>query len=375
MNPALPIDLRSDTVTRPTAAMREAMARAEVGDDQYGEDPTTNRLQLEMAAMLGKEAALWLPSGTMANQVAVMTLARPGDEVITAREAHAGWHEVGAAAANAGVQIVEVGSGGVFTREMFDAAIKPAGLPVFPTTTVVEIENTHNRAGGVVFPQDEVVRICTLARERGIASFLDGARLWNAAVASGRSEAELAAPFDLVSVAFSKGLGAPGGSLLAGPRDLIQRANRHRRRLGGAMRQVGIFAAAALHGVAHHRAGWPKTMPTHDGWRRAWPPAPPSTSTWPRCRPTSSSSTCCPARRMRPAWWRGRARWACWLRPSAHARCARSRTSMCLHSSAATRPSACCTCCSDVHCAGAASIAGIGEPCTVMRCISRRWPW
>ncbi len=254
MNPALPIDLRSDTVTRPTAAMREAMARAEVGDDQYGEDPTTNRLQAEMAALLGKEAALWLPSGTMANQVAVMTLARPGDEVITAREAHAGWHEVGAAAANAGVQIVEVGSGGVFTREMFDAAIKPAGLPVFPTTTVVEIENTHNRAGGVVFPQDEVVRICTLARERGIASFLDGARLWNAAVASGRSEAELAAPFDLVSVAFSKGLGAPGGSLLAGPRDLIQRANRHRRRLGGAMRQVGIFAAAALHGVAHHRA-------------------------------------------------------------------------------------------------------------------------
>ena len=254
MSPALPIDLRSDTVTRPTAAMREDMARAEVGDDQYSEDPTTNRLQVEMAALLGKEAALWLPSGTMANQVAVMTLARPGDEVITAREAHAGWHEVGAAAANAGVQIVEVGSGGVFTREMFDAAIKPAGLPVFPTTTVVEIENTHNRAGGVVFPQDEVVRICTLARERGIASFLDGARLWNAAVASGRSEADLAAPFDLVSVAFSKGLGAPGGSLLAGPRDLIQRANRHRRRLGGAMRQVGIFAAAALHGVTHHRA-------------------------------------------------------------------------------------------------------------------------
>ncbi|MBN8492764.1 MAG: threonine aldolase family protein, partial [Burkholderiales bacterium] len=221
-----PIDLRSDTVTRPTPAMREAMARAEVGDDQYGEDPTTNRLQAELAALLGKEAALWLPSGTMSNQVAVMTLARPGDEVITAREAHAGWHEVGAAAANAGVQIVEVGSGGVFTVAQFEAAIKPAGLPVFPLTTVVEIENTHNRAGGVVFPQDEVQRICALARERGIASFLDGARLWNAAVASGRSEAELAAPFDLVSVAFSKGLGAPAGSLLAGPKELIARANR-----------------------------------------------------------------------------------------------------------------------------------------------------
>ena len=249
-----PIDLRSDTVTRPTPAMREAMARAEVGDDQYGEDPTTNRLQAEMAALLGKEAALWLPSGTMSNQVAVMTLARPGDEVITAREAHAGWHEVGAAAANAGVQIVEVGSGGVFTAAQFEAAIKPAGLPVFPLTTVVEIENTHNRAGGVVFPQDEVQRICALARERGIASFLDGARLWNAAVASGRSEAELAAPFDLVSVAFSKGLGAPAGSLLAGPKEMITRANRIRRRLGGAMRQTGILAAAALHGLQHHRA-------------------------------------------------------------------------------------------------------------------------
>jgi threonine aldolase len=248
------IDLRSDTVTRPTPAMREAMAHAEVGDDQYGEDPTTNRLQAEMAALLGKEAALWLPSGTMSNQVAVMTLARPGDEVITARESHAGWHEVGAAAANAGVQIVEVGTGGVFTAAQFEAAIKPAGLPVFPVTTVVEIENTHNRAGGVIFPQDEAQRICALARERGIASFLDGARLWNAAVASGRSEAELAAPFDLVSVAFSKGLGAPAGSLLAGPKELVQRASRIRRRLGGAMRQTGILAAAALHGVAQHRA-------------------------------------------------------------------------------------------------------------------------
>jgi len=252
MNP--PIDLRSDTVTRPTPPMREAMARAEVGDDQYGEDPTTNRLQERMAALLGKEAALWMPSGTMANQVALLVLARPGDEVVTAREAHAGWHEAGGAAANAGVQIVEVGERGTFTRADLEAAIKPAGLPVFPATTVVEIENTHNRSGGVVFPQDEVVRICALARERGLASFLDGARLWNAAVASGRSEAELAAPFDLVSVAFSKGLGAPGGSLLAGSRELIQRASRHRRRLGGAMRQVGIFAAAALHGVEHHRS-------------------------------------------------------------------------------------------------------------------------
>jgi len=254
MNPPDTIDLRSDTVTRPTPAMRDAVARAEVGDDQYGEDPTTNLLQERLAALLGKDAALWMPSGTMANQVAVMTLARAGDEVITAREAHAGWHEVGAAAANAGVQIVEVGTAGTFTREQFEAAIKPAGLPVFPATTVVEIENTHNRAGGIVFPQDEVVRICAFARERSIASFLDGARLWNAAMASGRSETELAAPFDMVSVSFSKGLGAPAGSVLAGPRDSITRATRFPRRLGGAMRQVGILAAAALHGLDEHRA-------------------------------------------------------------------------------------------------------------------------
>ena len=255
MNPLLndAIDLRSDTVTRPTAAMRAAMAAAPVGDDQYGEDPTTNALQAHCAALLGKAAALWLPSGTMANQVALRVLTRPGDEVVTSREAHAGWHEAGASAANAGVQLVEVGQGGVFTADEFESAIKPSGLPVFPPTTLVEIENTHNRSGGVVFAQDEVERICARARERGIATYLDGARLWNAAVASGRSEADLAAPFDLVGVSFSKGLGAPGGSLLAGSHAHIALANRHRRLLGGAMRQNGFFAAAALHGLEHHR--------------------------------------------------------------------------------------------------------------------------
>ena len=248
-----PIDLRSDTVTRPNAAMRAAMAAAPVGDDQYGEDPSTNLLQERCAALLGKEAALWVPSGTMANQIALRTLTRPGDEVVSSRESHAGWHEAGGAAANAGVQLVEVGQRGLFTQQDFEAAIKPSGLPVFPPTTLVQIENTHNRGGGVVFPQDEVLRICAAARRRGIASFLDGARLWNAAVASGRSEAELAAPFDLVAVAFSKGLGAPGGSLLAGSSALIATARRHCRILGGAMRQNGIFAAAALHGIEHHR--------------------------------------------------------------------------------------------------------------------------
>ena len=251
--PGPTIDLRSDTVTRPTAAMRAAMAAAPVGDDQYGEDPTVNALQERVAALLGQEAALWMPSGTMANQVALRVLTRPGDDVIVSRESHAVWHEAGGSAANAGVQLVEIGARGVFDVAALEAAIKPRGLPVYPPTTLVEVENTHNRSGGIIFAQDEVVRICALARSRGIASFLDGARLWNASVASGIAEAELAAPFDLVAVSFSKGLGAPGGSLLAGSRDLIVAATRQRRMLGGAMRQTGFFAAAALHGIDHHR--------------------------------------------------------------------------------------------------------------------------
>jgi len=253
-----PIDLRSDTVTRPTPEMRAAMAAAPVGDDQYGEDPTTNRLQEHVAALLGKEAALWLPSGTMANQVALRVLTRPGDDVIVSRESHAVWHETGGSAANAGVQLTEIGARGVFTAAEFVAAVKPRDHGIYPPTTLVEIENTHNRAGGVVFAQDEAERVCAAARDRGIATFLDGARLWNAGVATGLGVARLAAPFDLVAVSFSKGLGAPGGSLLAGSRELIAKALRHRRMLGGAMRQVGIFAAAALHALEHHVAGLPE---------------------------------------------------------------------------------------------------------------------
>ena len=247
-----PIDLRSDTVTLPSPEMRAAMAAAPVGDDQYGEDPTTNRLQEEVAALLGKEAALWLPSGTMANQVALRVLTRPGDDVIVSRESHAVWHETGGSAANAGVQLTEIGARGVFSAAEFVAAVKPRDQGIYPPTTLVEIENTHNRAGGVVFPQDEAVRVCAAAREHGMASYLDGARLWNAEVASGVSAATLAAPFDLVSVAFSKGLGAPGGSMLAGSRELIVQAVRHRRIFGGAMRQVGVFAAAAAYALDHH---------------------------------------------------------------------------------------------------------------------------
>jgi threonine aldolase len=246
------IDLRSDTVTRPSPSMRAAIAAAPVGDDQFGEDPTINRLQDRIALLLGKEAALWLPTGTMANQVALRVLTRPGDDVIVSRDSHTVSHETGASAANAGVQFTAIGAGGVFTRDEFLEAAKPRGHIVYPPTTLVEIENTHNRAGGIVFPQDEAARICTAAAAQGIASYLDGARLWNAAAASHRSPAECAAPFDLVSVALSKGLGAPGGSVLAGAAETIGRCVRYRRMLGGAMRQVGFFAAAGLYALEHH---------------------------------------------------------------------------------------------------------------------------
>ena len=246
------IDLRSDTVTRPTDAMRAAMAAAPVGDDQYGEDPTVNALQERVAALLGKERAIWLPSGTMANQVALRTLTRPGDDVIVSVESHAEWHETGGSAANSGVQLSPIGARGTFTEAQFIAAVKPRGHVIYPPTTLVEIENTHNRAGGVVLPQDQVLRICAAARARGIASFLDGARLWNASVASGLAPALLAAPFDLVATCLSKGLGAPGGSLLAGAREVIERATRYRRMFGGAMRQTGIYAASGLYALDHH---------------------------------------------------------------------------------------------------------------------------
>jgi threonine aldolase len=223
-----------------------------VGDDQYGEDPSTNRLQARMAELLGKEAALWLPTGTMANQVALRTLTRPGDEVVACRESHMAWHEVGGAAANAGVQIHEVGQRGVFSAEELRAAAKPRNFAIFPSTTVVALENTHNRAGGIIVPQAEVLRICAAARELGLGTYLDGARLWNVSAATGTALDDLAAPFDLVAVSFSKGLGAPGGSLLAGSKALIAAAHRHRHRMGGAMRQNGIFSAAALYALDHH---------------------------------------------------------------------------------------------------------------------------
>ncbi len=246
------IDLRSDTVTRPTPAMREAMAKAEVGDDAYGEDPTVNRLQERVAALLGKEAALFVPSGTMANQVSLGVLTRPGDEIVCDAGAHCISFESGALAALWGVQARTIqAERGLLEPADVEAAIRP-GAEMFPRTRVVEIENTHNRGGGAVYPVARVRAVAEVARRRGLHLFMDGARLWNACAATGVPPADYAREAVLVSVCLSKGLGAPAGSLVCGPRDLVQEARRLRKRLGGGMRQAGILAAAGLHALDHH---------------------------------------------------------------------------------------------------------------------------
>lgn len=247
------VDLRSDTVTRPTPEMRAAMARADVGDDVYGEDPTVRTLEATAAGLLGKRAALFVPSGTMANQIALLLHARRGDEVIVGAGAHSFAFESGAGAAFAGVQFAVVGQTGLFRAEDVEAALHPSGV-MYPRTALVMIENTHNRAGGRVFPQGDVERIATLAAERKLRLHLDGARLWNASVATRVPEKDLAAPFDTVSVCFSKGLGAPIGSAISGSDDAIQEARRFRKMLGGGMRQAGVIAAAALYALEHHRS-------------------------------------------------------------------------------------------------------------------------
>lgn len=248
-----PIDLRSDTLTQPTEGMRRAMAAAEVGDDVYGEDPTVNRLEARAAEVLGKEAALFVPSGTMGNQLALLVHCRPGDEVVIGRGAHVAFYEGGAGAAWAGVQFTEVPGDGCFDADAL-AATLDGGSYATPRTRLVAFENTHNRAGGRVFPARDLAACAELARARGLAVHVDGARIWNAAVATGADEATLCAPVDTVSACFSKGLGAPVGSVLAGPREAIREARRLRKMLGGGMRQAGVLAAAALHALDHQRA-------------------------------------------------------------------------------------------------------------------------
>ncbi len=244
-------DFRSDTVTRPTAAMRRAMAEAEVGDDVFGEDPTVRRLEERVAELLGKEAALFVPSGVMANQLALKVHTRPGDEVVLAERSHLFHYESGAPAMLSGVQLRPVEDRrGFLTGDAVRAVVR-GRYDWEPRTRLVCLENTVNKAGGLVYPLGLAREVGAAAREHGLALHLDGARLWNAAVASGHSEAELAGPFDTVSVCLSKGLGAPVGSLLAGEAETIRLARRYRKLFGGGMRQVGILAAAGLVALGH----------------------------------------------------------------------------------------------------------------------------
>ena len=246
------LDLRSDTVTQPTAAMRAAMAAAPVGDDVFGEDPTVQRLQERIADMLGKEAALFVPSGTMSNLIGVRVHCRPGDELICEAECHIYYYEQGGYAQLSGVAVRPVqGESGVMRPEQLVDLVRPEDVH-FARTRLVCLENTHNRGGGRIQPYPAVEAICRWAHQQGLKTHLDGARLFNAVVATGIEASRWAEHFDTVSVCFSKGLGAPVGSALAGSREVIAEAVRHRKVLGGGMRQAGILAAGALYALDHH---------------------------------------------------------------------------------------------------------------------------
>ncbi len=247
------IDLRSDTVTKPTPEMREAMANAEVGDDVLGDDPTVNALEKHTAEILGKEAAVYMPSGTMTNQVAIRTHTEPGDEIILDAGTHTYFYESGAPAALSSVmcRLIE-GVRGIFTAQDLESVLRPRTIH-FPVTKLVCIENTNNRGGGSVWPIESIEEVAETARANNLRLHLDGARLWNASVASGISERDYAKHFDSVSVCFSKGLGAPVGSALAGSVSFIERARRFRKQFGGGMRQAGIIAAGALYALENHR--------------------------------------------------------------------------------------------------------------------------
>jgi len=246
------IDLRSDTVTQPTPAMREAIAKAPVGDDVYGEDPTVDALQRRVAGLLGKEAALFVPSGSMGNQASLRALTRPGDVVLASEHAHILRYEAGAPAALWGVHVKTIGRDGLFDARDVREAVPPAADAHVAPATVLAFENTHNFAGGRIFALDALRDAAAAARELGLRLHLDGARLWNAVVATGVPAATWAEPFDTVSVCLSKGLGAPVGSLVCTSRALIREVHRARKLLGGGMRQAGILAAAGLHALDHH---------------------------------------------------------------------------------------------------------------------------
>ena len=246
------IDLRSDTVTRPSPEMRRVMAEAEVGDDVLGDDPTVKRLEEHVAALFEREAALFVPSGTMANQIAIKVNSRPGWELLCDRDCHVVNYECAGPAVHSGLLVnLLTTERGMLTAEMVRRNVRPRNLHT-PETKMVALENTHNRHGGTILPQDEILRVREVCDEFGLVLHLDGARIWNAHVATGLSLPELTRPFDSVSVCFSKGLGAPIGSAITGSREFIERCRRERKLFGGGMRQVGIIAAGALYAVQHN---------------------------------------------------------------------------------------------------------------------------
>ena len=243
------IDLRSDTVTKPSKEMRKVMAEAKVGDDVFGDDPTVNLLQEKVANMLEKEASLFVPSGTMANLIAILTHTNPGDEIIMEKESHTFNYEVGGAATLAGVQINPlVGERGILEKEQIEEAIRMPNVHI-PQTTLICLENTHNRGCGSIYPLEGIQAISQLAQQRKLKTHLDGARIFNACVATGIDVKEYAKFFDSLTFCFSKGLAAPVGSILAGSNEFIEKAHRYRKMLGGGMRQVGILAAAAIYAL------------------------------------------------------------------------------------------------------------------------------
>ena len=247
------IDLRSDTVTRPTEGMRKAMYEAEVGDDVFKEDPTLNKLQEFAAEILGKESALYVPSGVMGNQICLNVHTNPGDEVICEADAHIFQYESGSPAALSGIQLYPIkAERGILKPELVEPLIRPISAYYMPRSKVIEVENTHNRAGGTVYTLEEIENIQLLVKKYNLKFHLDGARLWNASVASGIKVSDYTKYFDSVSVCLSKGLGSPVGSVIAGTRAFIDEAFRVRKAWGGGMRQAGILAAAGLYALQNN---------------------------------------------------------------------------------------------------------------------------